>query len=1084
MKLLTGPPNAGKTALIFGRLTKAMREGKRDVLLILPSSLAGGMVWERLVREAGAAAESGLVKEDFVGDFPRLYSEILFAAKTNRRLIRDISRHRLLRGIVADLADHGDLSYFQLIAGKPGLVDSVASFIDDLWRSGMGADEFARLAEGRGAKDRDLASIFVRYEAALRASRRMDAEGASLYALRALEKAVATQGPGNDRFLESLKKRFSFVAADGFDCYTPVQVKLLALLDKIGIESVATLTYDEDRVVHLWQAPTRRRFADANVDVLKQEAGGAAPIFRVASSLMVDRGRRGEWERAAGQAVIEDGVTPLIEIHSAADRAAEVRMIAREIKRLTTEEGMAYEDISVFCRSLNLYTHHFDRVFREHQIPALIDAALPLCENAAVVSILGLLRLAGDSFLRRPLIDGLRSPYFDWSGFGLDAESIDILERISFDEFITGGRKQWSEAILSPTKVRHEDAASVAEEQRSKRAHLADKLERLFSALTFPTYAGESDYISRINGLIESLQTAERIRQGETAIRDEAAMKAFQDLLTAFLETGDGATGADAESATESRRVAWSSFFEEFERAVFTTSFPRPEPERKNRLVIQESCGQRPRAYRAVFVAGLVEGEFPRKITETSPYTLAEREGLRRAGVDLVESADDSGADLMQFYRAMTRARDRLYLTYPRTDVVAGELLRSYLVDEVGAAALAEAIPVRKVVAKPGAVDRADLLSLEELAQSMARGLDRELASRKRGSTTQVLTEVEAILDSQLKSWAATRRGAAVERRRLGGRERGIFGGFILNEEMVGRLMEKYGEDYLWSASRINDYGKCPFLFFARDVMNLAPVIEPAESFAADRLGDAYHRILERIFGQLKSRDIELSADTLGEAVALSDEIAETVLEEMLEKRQVRKSRLWEFDKRDIKKRVVNLLRAEVEANPDGAAKPLAFEKRFGRHGEPPLVVATAAGEVKFTGIIDRLDEGDEGLVVIDYKTGRTPIHQREAMEGRNLQLPIYLMAASRLGAGDSPVAGGYYLHISSCKRGSEFPKNSISVEEVTERARTHIGEYVTRIRGAEFPVEPTVKDCDGYCPYHVMCRVQSLGGTPYEEGS
>jgi ATP-dependent helicase/DNAse subunit B len=220
----------------------------------------------------------------------------------------------------------------------------------------------------------------------------------------------------------------------------------------------------------------------------------------------------------------------------------------------------------------------------------------------------------------------------------------------------------------------------------------------------------------------------------------------------------------------------------------------------------------------------------------------------------------------------------------------------------------------------------------------------------------------------------------------------------------------------------------------------------------------------------------------LSEAIAISDEISETVLEEMLEQREVRENRLWEIDKRDIKKRVVNLLRAEVEGNSEPAARPMAFEKRFGRFGEPPLVVATTAGKVKFTGIIDRLDEREDGLVVIDYKTRRTPIHQREAMEGRNLQLPIYLMAATHLGPADKPVAGGYYLHISSCRRGSEFPNDSVSVEAVTERARAYIGEYVARIRGAEFPVEPTVRDCDSSCSYNVMCRIQSLGAVRKEE--
>jgi hypothetical protein len=113
---------------------------------------------------------------------------------------------------------------------------------------------------------------------------------------------------------------------------------------------------------------------------------------------------------------------------------------------------------------------------------------------------------------------------------------------------------------------------------------------------------------------------------------------------------------------------------------------------------------------------------------------------------------------------------------------------------------------------------------------------------------------------------------------------------------------------------------------------------------------------------------------------------------------------------------------------------------------------------------------------VIDYKTSRSPISAKDAIDGRNLQLPIYLMAAKRSLRLNEDVVNGYYLHIYSCKKVSQFPNKLVAIEAVSEKAEGFIKEYVGSARRAEFPILPNQNRCPSFCEYDVMCRVRSLG--------
>jgi ATP-dependent helicase/DNAse subunit B len=981
-------------------------------------------------------------------------------------LILEIERYRLLRKVVAELKEARELEYFDLIADKPGLISALTGFIDELWRSGTTPDAFAVIAKARNEKDRDIARIFAAYSNELTASEQTEPEGAGVLALEAIDR-IAARSQGSQG--EKAALPFTLVAADGFNFYNAVQVKLLSRLATLGVEVVATLTYEENRAIHIWQGPTRARLAGHAAEVVNCMTMPGSVIDLAATRFM----REAETaEESPVEQPHPDSDRELIEIISAPDRLAEVRAVAREIERLVREERFDLDEIAVICRSLHPYTAHLERVFDEYSIPLRCERSAALGQNPLIIAILRLLNQSEMNFQRRSCLDCLRSPYFDLRFAELAENSINMLERLSMDENVIRGCDQWREAIIATgERVKRRDEIDEIDEEtsterRERYSRLCEKLDLLFEALTFSQASTRRDYATAIIDLLEKLKVTQRLGVSEMSGRDRVAFDTFLKLLTTLSQSRYNQIG----------EVGWSDFLSEIDNAVAATTF-EPPAQAGPAVVAQEIHNLRPRRYRAVFILGMVEGEFPIRATERSPYTLFEREELRGAGIDLTETTADAGADLAQFYRAMSMATDRLALSFPRTDLAGGELLPSYLVDEVKLVA-----PTRELRIAPAystAERRAsnDTASLLELASATA--------ARIREGLVDAETEAaQELLNSKLKSWPNTVRAAAIERARINGTA-DRFNGLIEDSRLLELLDEMFGPEHMWYASQINDYGICPFRFFASHVLGLGHMDQPVEGFLANQLGTAYHRILEGVYSRLGEKGIEVTPDVLSTVREVAEEAGEAELEKMVEKRELRKNALWEFEKGEIKKRIAKLLEKESSWNTERPAKPKHFERAFGKSGKPPLVIKDEDEEIKICGVIDRIDEREDGCVVIDYKTGRTPIHYNEALDGRNLQLPIYMMAAIRVVSPGAQLAAAYYLHINSRKRGSELPHKDnpeLSVEAVIDRAEKRIRDYGRSVRKGRFPVSPNKGRCPNYCEFEVMCRIHSIGGISAEQ--
>ncbi|MDT4965834.1 MAG: ATP-dependent helicase/nuclease subunit [Acidobacteriota bacterium] len=551
-----------------------------------------------------------------------------------------------------------------------------------------------------------------------------------------------------------------------------------------------------------------------------------------------------------------------------------------------------------------------------------------------------------------------------------------------------------------------------------------------------------------------------------------------------------------------------STFVNEIERCIGTQSLRIASADRDGVQVL-EATDVRGLRFRAVFIAGLIEGGFPLRKERDWIYPHEERERLKQYGLTL---EDISPATLLKeehyFYQAACRATDALYLSWPL--VIGGnETVVSYYIDEVRHA-LAPMEIVNEDISSDFEGDRlGDASSKTELATSLIR-----LSERQRHHGRKTVPVSEDAVD-KLLAWAkaediisgSARARISIGRERMGNRF-GSYDGLITNQDLRALLSERFGASYVWSASALSLYGKSPFKFFAERVLKLEQRIEAALDLAALDAGGLLHEALRRFFTRhcrqrLGQRDRQKLRDEMRR-------VASAVFDEHERAVPPLNVRVWEIDREIYQLQLAEVVDHEIafqeKADADGPL-PTYFELGFGMARgirdetstsefltlERDDSSRTGTEAIRLRGQIDRIDLASDGTVIAyDYKSSRGAAHA-DMLEGRDLQIAIYLEAVEKLFFVGKQIAGGGYYVLRGCDRnrglyrkeldsytgiGTRVSSRVDESEWLADRAtmRKRIWQFVDAIRAGRFVVKPTAPEqtCD-ICDFATVCRFEKF---------
>ena len=560
---------------------------------------------------------------------------------------------------------------------------------------------------------------------------------------------------------------------------------------------------------------------------------------------------------------------------------------------------------------------------------------------------------------------------------------------------------------------------------------------------------------------------------------------------------------------TGAGRIMLGAFIDEVIRCIAAQTLRVGGGDRDG-LQVLEATDVRGLRFRAVFIAGLIEGGFPLRASRDWIYPHEERERLKQYGLTLEDiSPDTLLKEEHYFYQAACRGTERLYLTRPLLveENADAETVASYYIDELRQAAAPAHIEQEIVRRHYDGREVAASSTAAELAISLVRLSERHLhrADREGLPPRQVVAAmIEWAAQEGYLSRAALER-IAIERERAGP-SFGRFDGEITDARLLEMTREQYGPRHVFSASELSLYGKCPFRFFAQRVLRLEPRGEAALDLPALDAGRLLHEVLRRFFEKhRRQRLAPLDREPLRQELQA---VADQVFDEHEQSVPPLNPHVWRID-REIRKVLLDrVLAYEIAVEEATRAKDVRaayFELAFGmksEHADPDsreeLLELRRAGRESASeeralvrGQIDRVDVARDGIAVAyDYKLSRGA-SLADMEEGRDLQIGIYLAALERvLLPGHVIAGGGYYVMRGSQNRrnrglyrarmsgytgvGARADSNLTDADWSRMRARMEerIWEFIDAMRAGRFVVAPSSpKDTCPTCDYSAVCR-------------
>ncbi|TYO93855.1 helicase-exonuclease AddAB subunit AddB [Desulfallas thermosapovorans] len=1019
LRLITGRAGAGKTSLCLREINRELERRPLGAPLIMLVPEQVSFQTERAL--ARVTGTGGFIRAQVLG-FNRLAHRVLQEVGGATRLpLGEMGKRMVLRRLLERRL--GDLRVFGRAARLPGFVDKLARALGEMKTYRVAPEDLGRCLAGFERvgdtgllldKLRDLQLIFNDYTYFLQ-NRFIDPD--DYLALAA------------DRIKNSNWLSRAHIWVDGFTGFTPREYAVLeALLRHTrGINVALCLSpgqldrdvSETDPFYPVWETfcvlnsmAQRMGLPVYRVPVAENEAPPrfVSPHLAYLERVLFDHraggapGAEGEKTPPPGAVENRGGKEPArdVSVVVAADRRAEVEGMAREIIHLCRDRGYRWRDIVVLLREVDLYAGLIEAVFTDYGIPFFLDHKRTVLHHPVVELIRAALEtVAGDwpcdavfRYLKTDLVPVSR-------------EEVDLLENYVLEHGIRGSRwfddKPWMyrrrltlEADVEPV----EQEKQFLEEINGIRYSAVTALAGFYRAVQDgATVAG---YTGALYDLLVQLHVPEQLERwallaGEEGRLEEARehQQIWKDLVTLLDEVVEAL--GEEELPLDQYAVVLESGLSALRLGLI--------PPGLDQVIVGSLDRSRSPAVRAAFIPGVNDGVLPARLSEQGIFTESERERLLESGLPLAPGVRRRVFDEQYMvYQALTRASERLVLSYPLADDEGRALRPSPVIHRVR-----EIFPHLEEGTwqqEPGADPAADLGFVAHPGRCLTY-----LAGRLRDAGAGRPVEP---LWWDVYNWFARNNHDDPLFVRV------MESLFYRNRE--GRLPRSlarrlYGQPFRTGVSGLEKFRSCPFAHFLSHGLRLKD--RAVFRLQAPDTGQFFHAALKLFAQRLQEDGLdwgELPPDRCRElAGQVVDMLAPRLQSEILLS-SARHRYLTGRLKRVVQRSALVL----GEHARRGRFRPVGLELAFGPGGELPGVVFSLPGgdEMVLTGRIDRVDAARSEdilyLRIIDYKSGVTTIKLSDIWHGLKLQLLTYLevaLAHSRKLVGEQGLPGAvlYY---------------------------------------------------------------------------
>jgi DNA helicase II / ATP-dependent DNA helicase PcrA len=455
------------------------------------------------------------------------------------------------------------------------------------------------------------AEVYGALGPALKAANAMDFDDLLLHPLR-----LFREHP--DR-LRAYQNRFSFILVDEFQDTNRAQYELIRLL---GAHGNVCAVGDDDQSIYGWRGADVRNMQDflkdfpgARLIRLEENYRSTQVVLDAANGVIAENsGRIGKTlttRRRGGE---------LVTLVAAADERDEAEWVVRELQKRGAASDWAYSEMAVLYRT-NSQSRALEEAFRRAGVPYRLIGAISFYERREVKDLLAYLRLVTNPADNEAFLRAVGVPRR-----GLGETSLATLDRFA---------SQWDKPLLETARI-------------------ADRIPELRPNVreAFRGFAGVIDSGARL----QHLPPADLLEHIIRAINYEAVLHAegpegadrwenVRELVASAANWSEEVLPADEDSATQLERFL-------AEAALLSSADTVIGAEQGVTLMTLHTA--KGLEWPVVVLTGLEHGLFPLARAEEQPAGLEEERRL--------------------CYVGLTRAKDKLYLTWARSRRRGGEL--------------------------------------------------------------------------------------------------------------------------------------------------------------------------------------------------------------------------------------------------------------------------------------------------------------------------------------------------------------------------------------------------------------------------
>jgi ATP-dependent helicase/nuclease subunit B len=1000
----------------------------------------------------------------------------------------------------------GNFSYFEPVAEKPGFPVAVARTLEELRMNRVGPEQIAKLTRG-GA---DLAALSE--SVARELAEAQIADRARVF--EAAIKVAQHPTPLHPLDLPLLLLDVALISAR--------EEQLIAALARRAPVVLATAARGDERTI---------AFLENALGCKAVEAGAVSPQISGAfgSRILADQRRPAaqQSEKISGELTHASSLTLLkrhlfedsccdpanldetVKLTSWPGEARECVEIARSIQQEAAGET-AFDRIAVFLRSPVEYGSHLEEAFRRAAIPAYFARGTSR-PDAAGRALLALLACKFEGLSARRFAEYLSlaqvpDPSSNASGdaaaahwtpprhdllpapVGLDSEEETQPEEAPLPVELEGksivdgtvrAPWRWERLLVESAVIGSEDRwerriAGLERELRLRRKELSDEEEnraaRLDQDILDLTHLGEFAM-----PLIKKLASLpDRATWGEW-------LACLTELASRALKEPEGVIETLAELSPMSP-VGPVELFEV--QQVLTPrlrDLPTAPPRRRyGHVFVGSTDAARGMTFDVVFVPGLAEKLFPRKIIEDPVLLDSERRLLDAAG--LATQHDRVTGERLALRLALGAASKRVYLSYPRIDV---QQSRPRVPSFYGLEALRAA--------------EGELPGFEELGSRAESGSSGRLGWPAPESASDAIDEAEydlallgPLLDSDPETTAGTAHylldsnphlaRALRSRSRKWLRRWTAFDGLVdPDKPALEALAQHQLSTRSFSPTALQNFAACPYRFFLQTVHRLQPREEPAALEVIDPLtrGSLFHKVQYEALTRLREAgELPITHQNIDRAIDTVNEVLHQVADKYEDDLWPAIPKVWEDGINAIGADLREWLRRYTDSEENqGNWIPYKFELSFGladrdREQEDPASVPDpipiiGEGVLKLRGSIDLVERQASGkLRATDHKTGKARAKDGVIIGGgQHLQPVLYALACEKLLK--APVESGRLYY---CTSDGNYEERVVMLDDFARGyAGIMVGTVGSALEEGFLPAAPAHDACV-WCDFLAVC--------------